>query len=93
MRDAREASTIKDFGARSEVAKVEGCVLKQLPRSAVCREIHLEAAIKPESIHDVCANASAHRIRCFKDGPVGAALLQRVRAGKASKTRANDRCA
>jgi hypothetical protein len=93
MRNLREATAVEDFRTCTEGSKVEGRVFQQFTCCAVRREIHLKAAIKAESINHVGTDAAAHGIRCFKDGPVHAAFLQRVRAGKTCKAGSDDRCA
>ena len=93
MGNLRETTAVEDFRTGTEGSKVEGRIFQQFTCCAVRREIHLKAAIKAKSINDVGTDAAAHGIGCFKDGPVNAALLQRVRAGKTCKTGSDDRCA
>ena len=93
MRNLRETTAVKDVRTGTEGSKVEGCIFKQLTRCAVCREIHLKAAVEAESINNIGTNAAANGVRRFKDGPVNAALLQRVRARKTCKSGSDDRCA
>ena len=93
MGNLRETTAVEDFRTGTECSKVEGRVFQQFTCCAVRREIHLKAAVKAESINHVGTDAAAHGIGCFKDGPVHAALLQRVRAGKTCKAGSDDRCA
>ena len=93
MRNLRETTAVKDFRTGTEGSKVEGCIFKQLTRCAVRREIHLKASVKAESINNIGTNAAANGVRRFKDGPVNAALLQRVRARKTCQSGSDDRCA
>ena len=62
MRNLRETTAVKDFRTGTEGSKVEGCIFKQLTRCAVCREIHLKAAVEAESINNIGTNAAANGV-------------------------------
>ena len=93
MGNLRETTAVEDFRTGTEGSKVEGRIFKQFTGCAVRREIHLKATVEAKSVNHIGTDAAAHGIGCFKDGPVNAALLQRVCAGKTCKTGSDDRCA